>query len=347
MVQVMKNYSFYVGIDISKEWFDFCILTSNNELVFSGQHQNNSKGVAKMIKEIRKVCKVPLSEVLFCMEHTGIYGELIKAESVKLGLSLWVEAGWKITKNLGRTRSKNDRDDARRIAEYSFRFRDRAVLWVEEPENLKRLRLLLAYRSRIIQTLSTYLVPIKELRATKQERAANELERLSKSIIKEHKAELAKVEKEIDALIIEKEECLKTFKLATSIPGVGRVTALWLILYTRNFTLFDDPRQLSCYAGCAPFEKSSGTSTRGKTRVSHYANKILKTALHMAALSAIKSNPDLKEYYIRKKKEGKHSMLVLNAVRNKLIHNIMAVIKRQTPWVAKFSKANENLAVIN
>lgn len=341
----MKSYAFYIGIDISKLWFDFCVLTSENEFVMKGCHENNPKGIGKMIKEVRKACKVPLSEVVFCMEHTGIYCDPIKTQAEKLGLELWVEAGWKIGKALGITRGKNDKVDARRIGEYSFRFRDKLVKWVDEPEELKRLRDLMALRNRIIQAISALVVPIKEFRAMKMDRAAAEIEKLSKPIIKTEKAQLAIVDKEIDALIIGNEDYQKNFMLAKSIPGIGRVTALWLILYTRNFTLFDDPRKLSCYAGCAPFEHSSGSATRGQTRVSHYANKILKTALHMAALSAIKSNPDLKEYYLRKKKEGgKHSMLVLNAVRNKLIHTVMAVVKRQTPWVAKFSKAKENLA---
>lgn len=341
----MKNYAFYVGIDISKSWFDYSLRTMNNEVISSHRHKNNPNGISKMVKEVKRTCKVPVSEVLFCMEHTGIYGDPMKTAAEKLGLDLWVEAGWKIGKALGITRSKTDRVDARRIGEYAFRFRDKVIEWVGEPADLKRLRNLMAVRDRIIKAANLFSVPVNELRAMKMNKEAAEAEKLSKQALKALKAQLKEVDKNIDALILASEEYQKNYMLATSIPGVGRMTALWLILYTRNFTLFDDPKKLSCYAGCAPFEYTSGSSTRGKAKVSHYANKILKAALHMAALSAIRTNLDLKAYYLRKKKEqGKHSMLVLNAVRNKLIHTVMAVINRQTPWVAKFSKAEENLA---
>ena len=123
------------------------------------------------------------------------------------------------------------------------------------------------------------------------------------------------------------------------------MTALSLILFTRNFTLFDDPRKLACYGGVAPFEYSSGTSVKGRTKVSHFANKDLKKIIHMAALSAIRYNPEMKAYFIRKVEQGKNKMSVINAIRNKLIHCIMAIIKRQTPWVEKVNDTSGSISL--
>jgi len=78
-----------------------------------------------------------------------------------------------------------------------------------------------------------------------------------------------------------------------------------------------------------PFANQSGTSLKGKHRVSHYADKAIKTVLHMAAMSAIRLNNDLRTFYLRKVAEGKNKMSILNAVRNKIVHRIFAVIKNE------------------
>ena len=103
------------------------------------------------------------------------------------------------------------------------------------------------------------------------------------------------------------------------------LTALSLVIYTNSFTGYDDPKQLACYYGVAPFEYSSGTSVKKRARVHHMANKTLKKRLHLGALAAINHDPQIKEYYQRKVAEGKSKMLVINNVRNKLIHRVCAV----------------------
>lgn len=89
---------------------------------------------------------------------------------------------------------------------------------------------------------------------------------------------------------------------------------------------------MACYCGVVPFEHQSGTSIRYKPRVSVFADKGLKTLLHLAAMSAIRLNNELRVYYRRKVEDGKNKMSVLNAVRNKIIHRIFAVIKNQTMY---------------
>lgn len=125
----------------------------------------------------------------------------------------------------------------------------------------------------------------------------------------------------------------KTVELLSSIPGIGRQTSLQFIVYTRNFTLFQNAKHLACYAGVAPFPNESGTLIK-KARVSQLANKKLKKLLHLAAMASVKAKGDLKEYFIRKVQEGKNKMLVLNNVRNKLVSRMFAVIKRQSKYVS-------------
>lgn len=131
------------------------------------------------------------------------------------------------------------------------------------------------------------------------------------------------------AKLIENDQHLKElFTLMTSIPGVGSATATEVILATNEFKAITDPKKLACHAGVAPFEHRSGTSVRGKTRVSQHARKRLKSLFHLAAISSIRTKGELRDYYQRKVNEGKNKMLVLNAVRNKIIHRIYAVVRR-------------------
>ena len=129
------------------------------------------------------------------------------------------------------------------------------------------------------------------------------------------------------------EKINQQFELAKSVPGVGPQTAINLIVTTRCFSTFDDWRKLACYAGIAPFEYSSGTSIRGKTKVSSMGNKKLKSLLNMAALSAKKYDKQLHDYYEKKTKEGKNGMSVMNALRCKIVARVFATIKRETPYV--------------
>ena len=116
---------------------------------------------------------------------------------------------------------------------------------------------------------------------------------------------------------------------------MGFVTATHLIVYTNEFKTMRDGKQLACYCGVAPFEYSSGSSVRGKTKVHYMANKKLKCNLHMASLTAVKLDPDLKAYYERKVAEGKNKMSVLNAVKNKLLARVIAVVNKQQEYVKK------------
>ena len=97
-------------------------------------------------------------------------------------------------------------------------------------------------------------------------------------------------------------------------------------MYTKGFTQFGSAKQPACYCSGVPFTKTSRTSVRYQTGVSPYANRKLKTLQHSCAMAAIRFNEDLKRYYERKVGEGKNKMSVINAVRNKLIHRIFAVV---------------------
>jgi len=127
--------------------------------------------------------------------------------------------------------------------------------------------------------------------------------------------------------------------LVESVPGIGMVTALNVIVSTDEFQRITEAKKFACYAGVAPFEKKSGTSIKGKAQVSKLANMTVKKLLHMAAMSAIQCCEEMKVFYERKVAEGKNKMSVINAVRNKLISRIFACIKNKRTYQKDFKHA--------
>ena len=125
----------------------------------------------------------------------------------------------------------------------------------------------------------------------------------------------------------------RLYDLISSVKGVGLILAANFLVITNCFTCFENSRQFACYSGIAPFEKQSGTSLKAQSRVSHFANKKMKALLNLAALSAVKYDPELRKYYDKRIKSGKSKMSTLNIIRNKIVHRVFAVVKRGTPYV--------------
>ena len=151
--------------------------------------------------------------------------------------------------------------------------------------------------------------------------------------------QIDKINKAMQAIINDSIELKETYKLVTSVKGIGIQTALVMIVFTDNFTKFDNWRKFASYCGVAPFPYQSGTSIKGRTKVSHLANKRLKAIINMCAISAIQHSPEMKLYYEKRVLEGKSKMSTINIIRNKLIARVFAVVKRQTPYVDTFKFA--------
>jgi len=129
----------------------------------------------------------------------------------------------------------------------------------------------------------------------------------------------------------------KNIELATSVKGVGSVIAAFMQVTTNNFTGFENGRKYACCSGFTPFDNTLG-KYKGKTKVSHMANKRMKTLLSNGANSACKWDPELCEYYARKIDEGKEQNLAINSIRCKMVNRVFAVVKRQTPMVTQINK---------
>jgi len=326
-------YKVIVGIDQSKLRIDVGLMqVSNPAQLMMEQFENNSKGFMQVIRWIKKQSSCLMSEVLICTEHTGLYSYPLCVFCQENGIALWMESALQIKQSLGIQRGKNDRADARRIAQYAFAQRHKVCLYELPAKTLLALKQLLSYRERLVESRKSFQTPKKELKEFKAD--------LSGMIIKESDSLLKTIDRKIEKVnetmlqLVKADATLnKQYELINTVPGIGTITAIYLLVYTNGFTRFRTWRQFACYCGIAPFDYSSGTSIKGKTRVSHLANKKLKSILTLCALAMIKTDNELKQYYERRKAEGKNSMSVINVVRNKLVSRVFAVIRRDTAYI--------------
>jgi transposase len=333
------NFTNFIGIDISKKTFDLALIKGNStDNMVTAKFPNDYKGIVALEQFIRKQNLVK-QDILFCIEHTGLYCRVLSSYLVGNQYAVWLEMPVQIIRSLGIQRGKTDQLDAKRIATYALTFKDKVRLWEPPREDVQKIHDLLSLRERLVESRKSILTPIEELEATGLSEVAASLKKHCKKSLEALEREIVQIEKELDK-IIDKDTNLKNkYKLAKSVPGIGKITALSLLYYTNEFTLFRSAKKLACYCGVAPFSRESGTSVKGKPRVSNFANKAMKKLLHMAAMAAISSDQELSIYYHRKVGEGKNKMLVLNAIRNKILHRLFAVIRRETPFSSNFQIA--------
>lgn len=330
----MIKFKHFLGIDVSKEYFDaVVILNGNKEKPIHNQFTNDLKGIKSLCKWI-KTQESTAENTLVCLEHTGMYGKLIIRHLIGFGFSVWVEMSLKIIRSIGLQRGKNDKVDAERIAFYAMKNVDEAVVYKAPSRTVDKIRNLMSLRDKLIVTKASLLRNSSELKSFDLE-VAKLSEKFQKQTLKGIVSDLKNIENQLDAFIKEDENLSKIYYQATSVPGIGKVTALFLICFTNEFTMYSTPRQLACYAGVVPFEYTSGKSVRAKPKVHHMANKKLKKQLHMCALSAVAHDPEMKKYFLRKVEEGKSKMLVINNVRNKLIHRVCACIRENRNFEIK------------
>lgn len=318
-----------LGIDVSKSSLDCHLYLQRLQL---DAVANTAQGYKQIGKWLKKQCKGTLSEVLVVMEHTGIYTFGLEQYLYKEGIAYVKRPALDIKRSLGMTRGKTDRADARFISKYGWMRRDELTPMKPVSDRLAELQQLMNYRDKLVGDKASYQARTNELKGQLGGKLSTVIQESSQYVMEVLAQEIKELEQAIKRLLKEESQLQANYELATSVVGIGFATAVHFIIATENFTRFSDARKLICYCGVAPFKHESGTSIRGKTRVSHLANKKLKCLLTMAAICAVKWDEDLKRKYEQKLSEGKPKMSVLNIIRAKLIERLFAVVKRQSKY---------------
>ena len=150
------------------------------------------------------------------------------------------------------------------------------------------------------------------------------------------KEEIKTIEAKMVEMIEADEELNEIHKCLLSIPGVGKITSLLLIVVTRGFTRFDNPKQLACFLGVSPHPNQSGTSVQNGNHRSWFADPYFASLLHMTALTASIHNPKFKAYDERLKSKGKPKLLIMNNIKNKLLTVAFTIATRRTKFYSDY-----------
>lgn len=327
----------YVGIDISKEKCNLCY-RDGLEIVMEEESANDVKALKKSLSAVLKTFNVAFDEVLVCAEYTGRYIYPLTVACQELDIFLWMDDPTRIKNSMGLTRGKNDAIDAARIAEYAYRYSDKAIRYRIPDAALVSMKSLLVDREFLLIDKKRYQSQITD---QKRYMASGDFKHKCarwKKVIRAIDEQIKAIDAEIESLIAANPVLTRQKELLTSIDGVGDRIAINMIAITGGFTRFQNARQFCSFAGLTPYKYDSGTSVHSKAKISKRANQTMKALLHLAAVGAAThmKESEYRDYFDRKIKDGKHVMCILNVVRAKIVHRMFSVIRRDTEYTKTY-----------
>jgi transposase len=330
----MKNKHLFIGIDIAKLTFEAAFIQSTAiSSTGSKSFTNDKKGFRNLIKWIKNI-NLHQQEWVFCFEHTGIYAFHFCCFLEDNNLDYCYESALKINRSLGIIkRQKSDRADAIDIAKYLYQKRDDLEYYKLPSRSVQKLKALISLRRRMLKQKIGMSVSSSEIAAFSDKQTARIIKQESNKIINKFEKQIEKIDEQIVNLMNADPELSEKYNLVRSVIGIGPVISAYIIAKTNCFKNFKNGREFSSYCGSAPFERSSGTSIKKVIHLSKAADKELKSLLTNGAYAAIRYDDEIRAYFMRKIKEGKSEFCVINAIRNKLIHRVFAVVHRGTPFV--------------
>lgn len=328
----MESWNVILGVDISKLTLDICQAQRNLHIKID----NCAKGFT-VFKKWCKANGIDLAKTLVVMEYTGGYEYRFMHFCESSSVSYCRVPGLEIKQSIGMTRGKSDQADAFRIGQYGEEKGKRLVPSKPVSDHILRLRQLLSFRKRLVRERAGLESTVKERKHMYVLKKTDTITHIAQAKIKADKKHIAQLEQEIMEVIKSDEQMLLNYRIISSIKGIGPVNAWMTIAYTENFTSFTTARKYAVFVGVVPFEHTSGTSIKGRKRVSCLAHKELKTELNQAAKAAITHDPELRTYAERKLKYKAYP-LVLNNVKFKLILRMFSLIKRGEMFVDNYRK---------
>lgn len=337
-----KQTCFYLGIDVSKEWFDvslMAVVNHDKQEMITEQFQNTKKGLSAF-KNWLKAQRVSFDDnTLSVIENTGIYHRLLWQFFGENNIPVHIGNAAHLKRCFGIARGKNDKIDSQRLCNLAYKNAEELKAAPTMNPLLVNLKDLITSRTRLKSQLNANKTFLRELKKTNNKATQQNLEKLYKKAISGMQKSIEEIEKQITLIVKSDSSIAANYQFLISVPGIGHVTAVYIICCTNNFAVKTSGKQLGCYAGVVPFSETSGSSLKGRNKVHKMANKELKSLLHMCALTTIKYYPEFRTYYDRKEKEGKHPNSILNAICNKIALRAVAVVNNQKKYVCNFKKA--------
>lgn len=316
---------FYLGVDVSKAKLDCLLLDSTTGKVKSKSIQNTNAGFKQLIEWLAEK-KAPNAHVI--MEPTGVYHEPAALALADAGLTLSLVNPAQLrqfAQGLG-VKNKTDKADSAVLARYGATLKPYA--WQPPSKSARHLKALLARRDAIADDLQ------REQNRQEAIEFAVSPDEVKQSIIQSIsflKAELKRLEDMIKRHIDSDPDLRGKKDLLETIPGVGeRVSSNLTALFAAK--TFDSAEQLAAYLGLVPVQWESGTSVRGRPRLSKAGPSHLRKLLYMPAVVARQWNPHIKSFSERLIAKGKSKMAVIGACMRKLAHLCFGVVHTGRPY---------------
>jgi transposase len=308
------------------------------ELYANKTFRNTKEGFSALVLWVNKLTD-PSCQLRYVMEATGVYHESLAYFLNEKGLELTIVLPNKIS-NYQRTlevKTITDKTASETIARFGLERKLDA--WQRPKPIFKRIRQLTRERGQVVQART---VAKNQLHAEQAEAEPGKrtIERLKKQIAL-FNDQLQQISQEIQELVKTEEQVDKAIKLITTIPGIGILTAATVLAETNGFELIRNKRQLSSYAGFDVKEKLSGTSVKGKPKISKKGNKHLRKAMHMPALAAIRHEERFKDVFARLVSRHGIKMKAAVAVQRKLLEMTFTIYKTNTPYQNDYHTKNE------
>jgi transposase len=329
----MKTWNVILGVDVSKLTLDISCAERNIHI----QIENGSKGF-DVFKKWCKTHAIDLEETLVVMEYTGGYEYRFLQFCDSKSIPYCRVPGLEIKQSMGMVRGKSDKADSLRIGQYGEEKRSRLTPSKPLDNNILRLKQLLSFRKRLVRDNAGLKSTQKERQHMYPVKQSDKIIRICKAKIKANEKFINQVEQDIRELIKGDELMWQNYRIITSIKGIGEVNGWMTIAHTENFTSFPNARAYGVYVGVIPFGHTSGTSIKGRKRVSHLANKELKSELSQAAKAAITHDREMHDYAERKLKNKDYGV-VLNNVKFKLILRMFSLVKRGEMYVENYRRS--------
>ncbi|KAA6430826.1 IS110 family transposase [Dyadobacter flavalbus] len=277
----------------------------------------------------------PDIELRFVMEATGVYHQKFAYFLDDHGYGLSIILPNKISNYIKTLEVKTVTDKSCSEAIARFGLERKLDSWKRPNSTYKNLQQLTRERDQIVLERSAVK---NQLHAESQEAEPHErsLERLKERISFLNRQE-QEIKEDINQVVNQDTELKKEVKIISSIPGVGELTAIIILAETNGFELIRNKKQLSSYAGFDVKEKQSGTSVKGKPRISKKGNRTLRKAMYFPAITAVKWDENFKNMYIRIVSKQGIKMKALIAVQRKLLELAFTLFKTK----AKYDKSFE------
>jgi transposase len=313
----------YVGVDISKQTFD-----AFNDELGSRQFSNDSTGFKLFKKWMGKSVQV-------VMEASGPYYLRLAHDLYSANIPVSVINPLVIRRfcQMNLQRAKTDKKDAASIAQFAQLTNPSS--WSPAPEYLQQLLQMQSIMEQLSKQQTSTLNAMEAL--TQHPLIDKSAQNALSKVAQIQKEQIAKLEKEIMELT--RRHYQAEYASLTSIPGIGKKTALLLILATNGFTRFENIKQLVAYTGIAPRIFQSGKTINKKPKISKLGMADLRRSLYMCTLRAIEQNEACKNLYERLRQKGKAAKVALMAVCHKLLRQAFAVVKNKTEYKTELSFA--------